>query len=118
MSHALLATLFALLGTCDKLAAGEQQATTECARDEDCAVVPGAFTCCPDESCPPAPPFRAAPAWIVDGLYIENENRCLATEEACNEARCPAVPAGCRAEAICDAGRCAAVPIGCELPTS
>lgn len=110
-----LAVLFAV--GCDKLAAG-QQPNAQCVRDDHCAIVPAALTCCPDESCPPAPPFEAAPTWVVDGMYIENEDRCLRTELTCAPAQCPPVPAGCHARAACVDGRCEAVSIGCGLPTS
>lgn len=111
---------FALLASagCEKLAATEQESNAQCVRDEECALVPAAMTCCPDESCPPAPPFRAAPRWVVDGMYIENEHRCLATEIPCVQTACPPVPAGCSAKAVCAARRCIAVATGCGIPTT
>jgi hypothetical protein len=111
--------VFALLGAgCEKLASSEHQLNAQCVRDEDCALVPSAFTCCPDEACPPAPPFRAAPTWVVDGMYLENEHRCLAPELECVEPRCTPVPRGCSAKATCAAGRCTAIATGCGFPTS
>jgi hypothetical protein len=88
---------------------------TQCMRDDDCALLPSALTCCLE--CPPAPPFEAAPAWILDGILIENETTC-ATRRWCPEVECGALPAGCEAHAACEEGRCVAVATRCGIPTS
>jgi hypothetical protein len=79
-------------------------------------LVPSALTCCTE--CPPAPPFEAAPTWVIDAMYIENENRCLATEIDCGDIECPQVSAGCTGRAVCAEGRCTALSTGCEIPTT
>ncbi len=107
------------LAACDRwptVATSEAESSAQCVRDEDCTLVPTTLTCCAE--CPPAPPFRAAPLWVVDRMYIENENRCLATEIGCPEITCAKVPAGCTARATCAQGRCTAVATGCGVPTS
>lgn len=108
-----------VLAACDSwpsLATSEAESSAQCVRDEDCTLVPSALTCCAE--CPPAPPFRAAPLWTVDRMYIENEHRCLATEIGCPEITCARVQAGCTARATCARGRCTAVTTGCGIPTS
>lgn len=119
MTPLSLASVLLAVAACEKLAASPELTPDEnaqCWRDEDCMLVPGALTCCAE--CPPAPPFEAEPVWVVDGMYIENENRCLATEITCGEIDCPRIPAGCSARAACTAGRCTAVTTGCAIPTS
>lgn len=116
--RSLLLALLAV-AACEKLAASPEsspESNAQCSRDEDCMLVPSALTCCVE--CPPAPPFEAAPAWVVDGMYIENENRCLATEIGCGEIECVQAPAGCSARAVCAEDRCTAVVTGCGIPTS
>ncbi|HEY5922234.1 MAG TPA: hypothetical protein VIV11_11210 [Kofleriaceae bacterium] len=86
--------------------------TAECVRDEDCTLMPSELTCCAE--CPPAPPFEAAPAWVVDGLYIEVEHRCLDTAQPCPEIRCAPLPSTCSARAACVRGTCTVVATGCD----
>ncbi len=107
------------LAACEKLSASPEQASEsapQCVRDADCTLVPSSLTCCAD--CAPAPPFEAAPVWVVDGMYIENDDRCLAPEISCGEVECPLVPPGCTAHAVCSDGRCTPVTAGCEIPSS
>lgn len=110
-----VAVLLLALAACDKLAT-RANPETQCTRDEDCTLVPSELTCCID--CAPAPPFQAAPVWVVDGMYIENEDRCLETDRECPKITCANIPLGCSARAVCAAGRCAAVATGCGIPTS
>jgi hypothetical protein len=121
------ASLFAILlaASCDRgppeLAAaprpaGPSQAAVECARDDDCVLLPSALTCCVE--CPPAPPFEPAPSWVLGGMLVQHETDCAERDRACPEVRCEPVPEGCVARAACAAGRCIAVSSGCELPTS
>jgi hypothetical protein len=119
MRRRSFASALMALAACEKLAASpgaEQESTAQCSRDEECMLVPSALSCCAE--CPPAPPFEAAPTWVIDGMYIENENRCLATEISCGEIDCPVIPAGCSAQPVCLEGRCVAVTTGCAIPTS
>lgn len=87
--------------------------TAQCERDGDCVLLPSALTCCIE--CPPAPPFEAAPSWVLDGMLVQNETDCAARDRACPEVRCDPVPEGCRARAACADGRCVAVTSGCEI---
>jgi hypothetical protein len=106
-----------LLCGCDKLPAQPQpDPAAECVRDEDCTLVPSELTCCTE--CPPAPPFEAAPVWVVDGMYLEQEDRCLDTARPCPKVRCARIPETCSARAACTRGRCTVVASGCDRPTS
>lgn len=114
-----IALALLVMAACDRwpeMTTSEASSNAQCVRDEDCTLVPSALTCCTE--CPPAPPFVAAPTWVVDGMYIETEHRCLATEIDCPEITCAKVPAGCTARAACAQGRCVAIATGCEKPTS
>src|SRR5512138_2386899 len=51
-----------------------QAEAPQCVRDDDCALLPSALTCCVE--CPPAPPFEAVPTAVIAGLLIENETVC------------------------------------------
>lgn len=104
------------LAACDKIAGPLPSPEAQCVRDSDCMLVPSELTCCHD--CAPAPPYEAAPVWVVDGMYIENEDRCLATDRGCPDIQCATVPPGCSARAVCAVGRCEAVASGCGVPTS
>jgi len=95
---------------------GESNAAPECTRDEDCVLLPSTMTCCAE--CPPAPPFEAAPASVLDGMLVENETVCSQSRKPCTPAECVPVPEGCVARAACDAGQCVAVSSGCEMPNS
>jgi hypothetical protein len=90
--------------------------STQCLRDDDCALLPSALTCCVE--CPPAPPFEPAPSWVLGGMLIQLETDCAQLDRACPEVRCEPVPAGCVARAACVNGRCVAVSSGCGTPTS
>ena len=112
--------LAALLGlaACEKPATEPKPVPAElqCARDEDCVLLPNALTCCIE--CPPAPPFEAAASWVLDGMLIENETVCAEPRHLCPQIACEPLPAGCAARAACVAGRCVALAEGCELPTT
>ena len=110
------AWLLLALAACDKVAGSLPAVDAQCVRDTDCTLVPSELTCC--QECPPAPPYEAAPVWVVDGMYIENEDRCLATDHVCPAIQCASVPPGCSARAVCAEGRCVAVASGCAVPTS
>lgn len=110
------AWLLLALASCDKVTASLPAVDAQCVRDADCTLVPSDLTCC--KECPPAPPYEAAPVWVVDGMYIENEDRCLATDHVCPEIQCASIPPGCSARAVCAEGRCVAVASGCGIPTS
>jgi hypothetical protein len=106
-----------LLLACEKLPAPPQlDPAAECVRDEDCTLLPSALTCCAE--CPPAPPFEAAPVWVVDGLYIEQEDRCLDTVRPCPQILCARLPETCSARAACTRGRCTVVATDCDRPSS
>ena len=92
------------------------ESPVQCVRDDDCALLPSALTCCVE--CPPAPPFEPAPSWVLGGMLIQHETDCAERDRACQEVRCEPVPEGCVARAACVNGRCVAVTAGCELPTS
>lgn len=106
------------------LPAEEQPATgahagaggAQCARDDDCALLPSALTCCIE--CPPAPPFEPAPSWVLAGMLVQNETECAERDRACPEVRCEPVPQGCVARAACVEGRCVTVASGCDIPVS
>jgi len=87
----------------------------ECAKDEDCVLLPSALTCCIE--CPPAPPFEAAPAWVLDGMLIQSETDCAAGDRPCPDVQCETVPPGCSARAACSDHKCVAVADGC-IPIS
>jgi hypothetical protein len=112
-------SLLVVLAACDRCThdAGAQRSrpppAAECARDDDCVLLPDALTCC--EECPPAPPFEPAPAWVLDGMLIENDTVCP-TRWRCPEIECAPVPPGCVARAACRDGRCTAVTTGCDRP--
>ena len=116
-----------LAGACQRasleLPAEEQPATgapggaaARCVRDDDCALLPAALTCCVE--CPPAPPFEVAPSWVLAGMLVQNETECAQRDRACPEVRCEPVPEGCVARPACVDGRCVAVASGCNIPTS
>lgn len=88
----------------------------QCLRDDDCALLPSQMTCCIE--CPPAPPFEAAPSWVLDGMLVESETACAESTRLCPEVQCESVPSGCTARAACVARRCIAITEGCLLPTS
>ena len=88
----------------------------QCLRVEDCVLLPSQLTCCIE--CPPAPPFEAAPSWVLDGMLVESETACAESTRLCPEVECESVPTGCIARAACVAGRCIAVTEGCGVPTS
>ncbi|MCX5747406.1 MAG: hypothetical protein NT062_33495 [Proteobacteria bacterium] len=82
----------------------------QCALDDDCVLLPDALTCCLE--CPPAPPFEAAPRWMLDGMLIEHETTC-AIPKLCPPVRCTPIPVGCVATPVCREGRCAFDSTGC-----
>ena len=84
----------------------------QCARDKDCVLLPSVLTCC--NECPPAPPFEAAPTWVLDGMLIENETDCAEPRHLCLPDACDPVPARCVARAACIAGTCIAVANACD----
>lgn len=88
----------------------------QCARDDECVLLPTALTCCIE--CPPAPPFEAAPSWVLDGMLIENETVCAEPRHLCPPVTCEPLPEGCVARAACVAGRCVVLSQGCELPVA
>jgi hypothetical protein len=107
-----------------ELPAEEQPATVapagaddaRCARDDDCALLPSALTCC--IQCRPAPPFEPVPSRVLAGMLVQNETECAERDRACPEVRCDPIPEGCVARAACVDGRCVAVASGCDIPTS
>ena len=112
----------AVLAGCDRVTIEREREAnaplshdTQCVRDEDCVLLPAALTCCIE--CPPAPPFEAAPSWVLDGMLIENDTVCP-ERWRCPEVTCEAVSTDCIARAACDDGCCVALAIGCELPRS
>lgn len=120
MPRALFVML--VVAACDRPACdpppapAEQREEPQCMRNDDCVLLPAALTCCIE--CPPAPPFEAAPSWVLDGMLIENETECAEPRHLCPEIRCELVPATCIARAACIAGKCVALAEGCELPTT
>jgi hypothetical protein len=88
----------------------------QCLRDDDCVLLPSQLTCCIE--CPPAPPFEAAPGWVLDGMLIESETACAEATRLCPRIHCEPVPAACTARAACVEQRCTAVTEGCLIPTS
>lgn len=86
-------------------------ADAECHADADCVLLPAELTCC--HECPPAPPFHAAPRWVLDGMLVESETTCSYDTRPCAEDACDPVPAGCVARAVCEAGRCVVAASGC-----
>jgi hypothetical protein len=114
----LRASLIAILlaASCEPSEALELAARPQCLRDDDCALLPVALTCCVE--CPPAPPFEPVPSWVLGGMLIQLETDCAQLDRACPEVRCEPVPEGCVARAACVNGRCVAVSSGCGTPTS
>lgn len=83
----------------------------QCTRDDDCVLLPSVLTCCVE--CPPAPPFEAAPAAVLDGMLVENETVC-ADGRSCARIPCERIPEPCVARAACVDGRCVAQSSGCD----
>ncbi len=94
----------------------EAEQLPQCVRDEDCVLLPAALTCCIE--CPPAPPFEAAPSWVLDGMLIENETECAEARHLCPEITCEPVAETCIARPACVTGRCVPLAEGCEQPTT
>ena len=86
-------------------------ANAECHADDDCVLLPSELSCCGE--CPPAPPFHAAPRWVLDGMLVEAETTCSYDTRACAPMACDPVPPGCIARPACEAGRCVARTSGC-----
>ena len=85
-------------------------AAADCHVDGDCVLLPE-LTCCGE--CPPAPPFQAAPRWVLDGMLVENETTCSYDTRPCPPRACDRVPRGCVARATCERGRCVVASSGC-----
>jgi len=83
----------------------------DCARDQDCALLPY-VTCCGE--CPPAPPFDVGTREDLDAIFIEQEERCALDRRECTPPTCDPLPPGCYARAGCVAGRCVVEVDGCD----
>lgn len=100
-----------LLAPADEASSPGPAAAADCRVDDDCVLLPE-LTCCGE--CPPAPPFEAAPRWVLDGMLVEHETTCSRDTRPCPPRACQRVPRGCVARAACEAGRCVVRSTGCE----